>query len=105
MTDRDLDRLRSICIEFGEHFMWCRELSRRDGLLWWEITPKVHKMQHVPKMAQMINPRFVQCYFPESLIGTTTKVWKRSMSGRYKNSAQRVVLSKRLLGVLLGICM
>jgi hypothetical protein len=105
MTDRDLDRLRSICIEFGEHFMWCREFSRRDGLLWWEITPKVHKMQHVPKMAQMINPRFVQCYFPESLIGTTTKVWKRSMSGRYKNSAQRVVLSKRLLGVLLRICM
>ena len=30
-TDDDIGRLRSVCIEFGESFMWCREFSRRDG--------------------------------------------------------------------------
>ena len=104
-TDDDIGRLRSVCIDFGESFMWCKEFSRRDGLMWWEIAQKVHKMQHVPMMAAIINPRYVQCYAPESLIGTTTKVWKRSMSGRWKRAVQNVVLTKRLLGVLLRICM
>jgi hypothetical protein len=103
--DDVINRLRSVCTAFGEAFMWCREYSRRDGLLWWEITSKVHKMQHVPMMAKIINPRHLQCYASESLIGTTTKVWKRSMSGRYKKRVQKVVLTKRVLGVLLRLSM
>eukprot|EP00959_Pyramimonas_sp_CCMP1952_P177472 3709781-Pyramimonas_sp.AAC.1 len=103
VSDHDVGRLRSVCVDFGEAFMWCREFSRRAGQLCWEITPKTHKMMHVPLMAQIVNPRTVHCYAGESLIGTTAKVWKGSMSGRWKKAAQNVVLSKRLLGVLLRI--
>ena len=105
MTAAELRRLRSVCLQFGEAYMRSRAFSRRSALLAFEVTPKVHKMQHVPAMAQIMNPRFVANYAEESLVGTTAKVWKRSMSGRYKKMAQFNVLMKKALGVLLSMCM
>ena len=93
-------RMKEICFDFGEAFMQCREKARVAGELSWEITPKVHKMMHVPQQCAQINPRCVSCYADESAIGSTTRAWKRSMSGRYKAVAQRSVLAKRVVGVL-----
>ena len=60
-------------------------------------------MQHVPELLGVINPVRAQCYGDESLMGATVAVWRRSMSGRYKNKIQRVVLTKRLTGLLLRL--
>ena len=81
--------------------MQLREVARQKGWLLWNVTPKVHKMQHVPLLASVINPRFVQNYAEESLIGTCTAIWARSVSGRYRSVAQRAVLAKKLTGLLL----
>ena len=65
------------------------------------VRTKVHKMQHLPRFAGIINPRYVQCYGEESLIVTTVQVWKKCMRGRYDRHAQRNVLLKRITGLLL----
>ena len=58
-------------------------------------------MQHVPELANILNPTQVQCYMEESYMGTTQHVWMNTMNGRYKGKVQAVVLTKRLAGLLL----
>lgn len=96
-------RLQAVCLEFGLHYQRLRELSRRAGLLAFAVTPKVHKLQHVPMLAKSINPRFVQCYIEESIVGSVVGSYKGSVRGRYRPSVQRVVLVKRLAGLLLRL--
>ena len=55
--------------------------------------------------ASVINPRYIQCYADEGQMGMTSKVWRGSMSGRYEASAQRVVLTKRVVGVMVRLDM
>ena len=81
--------------------MQLRELARLKKWALWSVTPKVHKMQHLPVLASVINPRFVQNYAEESLIGTRTTIWARSVSGRYRSVAQRAVLANKMTGLLL----
>lgn len=69
----------------------------------WQVTPKVHKMQHLPSMAKLLNPGEISCYMDEGSIGSTTKVWKRSLAGRHGEVNQRNVLAKRVLGVLVRL--
>ena len=53
-----LARIRRVCVHFGASFMWCREHARRIRFMPWEATPTVHKSQHLPKMCEVMNPRF-----------------------------------------------
>jgi hypothetical protein len=97
----ELDILDAACVQFGEAFQSLREYGRVNGQLTFPITPKVHKTQHLRLLATLINPRFVNVYADESLIGTTMKVYKKTMSGRYKQHVQRNVLLKRAVGLFL----
>ena len=98
-----LANLESRCFDFGESFQKLREHGRANNQLVCKITPKVHKVQHLRYMAELINPAFVQVYGEESLIGTTMKIYNKSMSGRYKQHIQRVVLLKRVTGYFLEL--
>ena len=100
LSDAALDRFKKLCVLFGEQYQTLRGLSLSAGELAWPVRPKCHKMQHLPLYASVMNPTAVQCYAEESLVGTTTKCWKRSMSGRYRRSATHTVLTKRLVGLL-----
>jgi len=55
--------------------MRLREDARVRGKLYWKVAPKMHKLQRTPLYATVMNPRWVQNYAEESLIGTTTWVW------------------------------
>ena len=78
-----------------------REQSRRSGVYAFAITPKTHKVQHLPKLTTCINPVRVQVYSEESMMGSVTGTWRGSARGRYKEEVQRIVLVKQLTGVLL----
>ena len=94
-------RLRVVTESFGECFMRLREIARVKKWPLWNVTPKVHKMQHVPLLATVLNPRCVQNYAEESLIGTCTAIWARSVKGKYRTVAQKAVLAKKLTGLML----
>ena len=91
---------KKLCIEFGENYQKLRDWARDAGQLAWPVRPKVHKMQHLPQCCAVINPTAVQVYGEESLVGTTVRVWKKSMAGRYTGVVQRNVLVKRLTGLM-----
>ena len=67
------------------------------------VKPTQHKMQHLPVFAAAINPRFLQCYAEESLVGTSAVIWRKTMAGQYHRVAQRTVLVKRFVGLLLRL--
>ena len=101
MPAESICKLNVACTDFGAAYLQCREHARAAGALAWPVRMKMHKMMHVPLMCRVINPVFVQRYAEESLIGTTAKVYKKSIAGRYHNVAQRNVLVKRLVALLL----
>ena len=95
MLENAIARIRHVCVDFGMHFQLLMEYCR-------EIHIFALKMQHIPMICEVINPRCIQSYGEKSLIETTTKVWKRSRNGRYKNLVQTNVLAKRYLALLMG---
>eukprot|EP00959_Pyramimonas_sp_CCMP1952_P273919 5725541-Pyramimonas_sp.AAC.1 len=81
MTDESLNKLGALVREFGVAYMKAREECRLRNRLCFKLTPKVHRYQHVPLYCGVLNVRFAQTYGEESLIGTTTKVWHKTMRG------------------------
>ena len=67
------------------------------------VTPKVHKIQHLPLQASLINPARVTNYSEEGCVGSCCRIFKASKFGRYFNRVQEVVLLKRLLGLFLRL--
>lgn len=55
-----LMRVRQLCLDFGQAYQRMRELSRRSGVYAFAVTPKTHKVQHLPLLAECINPARVQ---------------------------------------------
>ena len=99
LTDVQLADLRQRTLSLGRHFMQCREHAREEGKLYFQVRPKVHYCMHFPHQALLINPRFVQCYGEESLIGRITKIWRGSASGPYWKRVNLTVLTKYLIVV------
>ena len=96
-------RIREACISFGEAYMRCRQWAKERGELAFNVTVKVHRMQHLAAMAEIMKPAWVSCYSEESSVGTTTRVWRQSMHGRYAKTVQHRVLLKRLCGLWLRL--
>ena len=69
----------------------------------WEVTPKVHKMQHMVASSRILNAAKLSNYGDESMVGTTTRVWNNTKFGRYERHSQRNVLLKKLCALLLRL--
>ena len=92
--------LRRSLLALGAGMQTLRTLTGPEGFFGWQIRPKVHIAQHFDLQAQLgINPRWCQNYTEESAIGSTTRVWKRSATGKYRAVIQRLVLLKRLVAL------
>ena len=87
----------------GFEIMRRREFARIDHKLNFNVTPKMHKLQHLHLYARILNPRWVQNYAEESLIGTTTTIWQKSIRGNYSDHVQENVVLKRTVGLLLRL--
>jgi len=103
VSDAALATLRACTDDFGLAYQELREWARTRRLLFFNVRPKTHGMMHVPEYAAVLNPRWVQNYSEESLIGSTCAIWKRSARGRYHAGIQRTVLVKRATGLFLRL--
>ena len=104
LSDVQKEELQSQLDKMGRHWMHLRHLSDVAGCDFWQITPKVHiGICAVGEQARLINPRFVQNYGEESLIGRMTKIWSASANGPYVKSSQRLVMTRYLVGLILRI--
>jgi hypothetical protein len=100
-TDAELQSLQDAVGEFGIGLQSLRGLAAADHSLLWQVRPKAHKAMHIPFFANIINPSAVNCYADESQMGTSQKVWRASVKGKYQQHIQRSVLAKRWLALVL----
>ena len=89
--------LRTTALHLGKHWMAASSHAALRGDLQFQMTPKVHITQHVPDQADLINPRYVQNYRYESLVGRVAAMWAASATGPYEDSIQKTVLLKYLV--------
>ena len=89
--------LKQHVVAMGECHMWLREDARTRHELSWQVLPKVHQTQHLPKQADLINPRYTMNYCEESCAGILAMIWGGSLDGRYEGTVQLAVLYKYLV--------
>ena len=100
LEEDEVRRVRELCVSIGHRMLRLRAWARRCHLHVFQIKPKMHKMQHLGLYSEVFNPRYIQNYMEESLIGTVTRVWQKAMRGNYADFAQSNVLLRRLLAVI-----
>ena len=77
VSDGGTNRLHAASIQLGTEYQMLREFARVASRRDWHIVSKMHKILHYSYLARMINPKAVQNYGEEALIGTVTNTWKR----------------------------
>ena len=101
MSEGSLQRLQIAVDEMGLALQRLRHIAAQRNQLIWQVRPKVHKAMHLAFFAAIVNPMALNCYVRESQVGTSQKVWRASVRGKYQPHVQRTVLAKRWLGLLL----
>ena len=96
---RDLDEQLS---RMGRSWQWLSVHTIAQSLTRWKQPPKVHyAIGHLAEQARLINPRHVQCYSAEGLVGKIALIWEKSMDGPHCRISQHKVLKKYLVGMFL----
>ena len=103
MNDDELNALDDTCADLGIALQSLRHAASIRKELVWQVRPKAHKAMHLPFFASVVNPHFLNCYVRESQIGTSQKVWRSVVKGVWRPHAQKTVIAKRWLGVLLRV--
>ena len=74
-----------------------------EGELAWQMRPKLHyAVAHLPEQCILINPRFVQTYGSEGLVGKICNICKASHSGPYHAGLQPSFFSKYRTGLVVA---
>lgn len=92
----------AIC-RFGRYYQLLNVLKSGEFYLFYHIKPKEHYIQHLPKQSLLVNPRSVQNYQDESLVGKICCIWSKSVSGPYHRTVQLSVLVKLLVGLAIRL--
>ena len=98
---REQYRLVQRCLR---SYTWLAFDSATSGRQEWHLVPKFHWWAEMAHQARFLNPRHQQTYAGESMVGRICNIYKRSMSGPYRNTVQRSVLRKYALGFVIDVC-
>ena len=98
-TAEESDAYAEAFMKLGENWQFLRAESRRANIDAWQITPKVHICMHLPMQGRLMNPRFVQVYGEESLVGRVTRIWHAAANGPYANVIQSHTLLRYFCGL------
>ena len=100
LTDAEKLNLETSFNILGRHWHYLRHLSHTDKRHEWFISPKVHYATHaIAEQSKLINPKAVQNYGEESLVGRVTKLWGAAANGPYHAKAQLSTLCRYLVGL------
>ena len=95
-----LKELQAHLSRFARHYQWLAVDAMHKGQTRWNIVPKFHfVLGHLVQQAELINPRFVQAYMSESMVGVVTELMGMCVQGPYKDNIQKVALAKYRLGL------
>ena len=99
-------RWNSNWLGMGRSYQWLAAETVAGAKSRWKQPPKLHyAIGHLAQQARLINPRYVQCYSAEGLVGKVAAVWKKSMDGPHVRISQHKVLLKYRTGMAIEFCM
>ena len=97
LSTEELSFLTEAVDSVGWHLQNLRFLCQQSGDLHFCLWPKAHYFMHLPDQASLLNPRFVQNYINESLVGVMTRIWRSSANGPYQAVIQHTVCLRYLV--------
>ena len=103
LSPSELQAFTKHVLRFGRHLQWlAKHSSEVAGDCGWIVKPKAHFWQHMPEQAALVNPRYVQCYLEEGLVGKVCEVYLSCANGP-SNPAEMeaTALTKYLIGLTL----
>ena len=98
LTPEQYREQRRHCIRCCRSYGWLAYNAKCEGRLEFKIVPKFHYWHELSLQARMLNPRYVQTYSGESMVGRIAQIWKRSLAGPFQNTVQRTLMRKYVLG-------
>ena len=96
-TPDELAVFQTRIARLGKYWMACNADALAKDSLRFGVIPKVHYQTHLAQQARLINPRYVQVYAEESLVGKITSIWGKSCAGPYFARVQYCVMLKYVL--------
>ena len=89
--------------KLGHHYQWLGVHAFQDEHLpRWKTVPKCHYVVgHLAWQAKLINPRWVQGYCSESMVGTLAEMYGKTATGPYHRTVQLATMTKYRMGMRL----
>ena len=101
LTAAEADAVAHHLTRMGLHYQ--RLAFLHTGQLAWQMRPELHyAVAHLASQAKLINPRYVQTYGSEGLVGKVCNIYKASQSGPYHAGLQNTILTKYTAGLVLA---
>ena len=99
LTSAEADLLQHHMTRLGRNYQY---LATHVPGVFWRQTSKLHySVAHLAEQARLINPRYVQTYGSEGLVGKVTKIYKASLSGPWQSTIQGSILRKYRTGMMI----
>ena len=97
----ELDALKRHLTKVGQHYQVLQSSSMAAEETMWKPVVKMHYVvAHLASQSELINPRFVQGYRSESMVGRICEIYSHSNRGLYREVVQRVSLLKYRTGMV-----
>ena len=101
LSDEAKRDLRAHLLRLGQHHQALQVMELNEGRPRWKTTVKLHYVVgHLGSQADLINPRYVQGYRSESMVGQVCGIYAASDSGPH-TQVQRVTMQKYRTGLKL----
>ena len=98
----ELAELKHHMDRMAKHYQVLQVQALAQGKAKWKSTVKMHYVAaHIHAQAQVVNPRFVQGYASESLVGQICGIYAGSQSGPFHGHIQRMCFLKYRTGLKL----
>ena len=101
LTPVELSPLGQHLQKLGSHYQWLAvHAFQQEHLPRWKTVPKCHYVVgHLAWQASLINPRAVQGYCSESMVGSLAEIYSQSASGPHHATIQKTAINKYRMGV------
>ena len=85
-----------------QNYQVLEAMAHQDDKALWRSVPKLHDAGgHLAWQAQLVNPRHVQGYVSESMVGQLCAIYEMSQRGPFRRTVQRIAMQTYRLGLQL----
>ena len=88
LPDAEKDNLQHAVNAFSKHMLLLRSMSHERGLMYFQVTPKVHLLQHIPYQSRLLTAATLKC-MPKNRSLDTSRGYTRPVATAPTGTASR----------------